>query len=253
MEYTIQKLARLAGVSTRTLRHYDQLGLLAPARRSSSGYRIYGQREVDTLQQIMFFRELGLELSAIAGILQDPEFDPVETLRGHLAALEQQRARLDLLISNVEHTISEKEGSTTMSDKEKFAGFKEKLVADNEAAYGEEIREKYGDEAVNESNARMMNLTQEQYDAMTALGAEILEKLKAAVKAGADPAGETGREVAELHRQWLSFTWGARYSPEAHCGLAQMYLDDPRFTAHYDSEVPGCAQFLRDAVWAVNS
>ncbi|HBI55703.1 MAG TPA: MerR family transcriptional regulator [Firmicutes bacterium] len=249
MEYTIQKLARMAGVSTRTLRYYDEMGLLAPARLSSSGYRIYGAKEVDTLQQILFFRELGLELSAIGRMIHDPSFSRLEAFEGHLRMLEEERARLDLLIRNVQRTIQEEKGDCPMKDAEKFEGLKRRLVAENEEQYGQEIREKYGNDAVDQSNAKMMNLSQEDYDAMQETAARILADLQAAVQAGLDPASEAGRELAARHKEWLHYTW-PRYSAEAHKGLVQMYLDDPRFTAYYDKEVPGCARFLRDAVHA---
>lgn len=249
MEYTVQKLARLAGVSARTLRFYDEIGLLKPARISSSGYRIYGEAEVDTLQQILFFRALGLELGTIAGVMGDPSFNRLNALRSHRDALEAKRQQLSSLIENVNRTIEKEEGKTTMTDKEKFEGFKQQLVDENERKYGSEIREKYGDNVVNESNAKMREMSKEQYDAMQAATVAILEKLAGAVRAGADAQGDAGKEIARMHKDWLGYSW-ASYSAEAHKGLAQMYLDDARFTAYYDKEVPGCAAFLRDAVHA---
>ncbi len=249
MEYTVQKLASLAGISARTLRFYDEIGLLRPARISSSGYRIYGRPEVDRLQQILFFREMGLELTAIAGVLDSPSYDRLHTLREHLLALESRKAQIDLLIGNVQKTILMEEGETTMSDKEKFEGFKRDMVAENERKYGQEIREKYGEDTVNESNARMMNMSREQYEAMQAVAARVQELLETAVRESLPADGEAGREVALLHKQWLTSAW-AKYAKEAHLGLTQMYLDDERFTAHYDKNLAGCAQFLHDAVHA---
>jgi len=133
-----------------------------------------------------------------------------------------------------------------MKDNEKFEGFKKKLVEENEDKYGREIREKYGDDTVNASNAKMMNMTKDQYEAFEKLGQEVLDTLEAAFATG-DPAGELGQKTADLHRQWLSYTWGS-YSKEAHAGLAQMYVDDERFTAFYDKKKPGMAVFLRDAI-----
>lgn len=252
MEYTVQKLARLAGVSARTLRFYAEIGLLPPERVTEAGYRIYGPRQVDALQQILFYRELGLGLSAIAEILADPAFDRVAALKAHLARLQDDQARMGRLIHTVQRTIQSEEGGIPMRDKEKFEGFKKALVEENERKYGKEIREKYGEQAVNESNASMMNLTQAEYDAMQALGAELQEKLERAVRERESPAGETGKSIALLHKRWLGYTWG-HYSPSAHAGLAQMYVDDDRFTAYYDKQVSGCAQFLRDAVHAAQA
>ena len=247
MEYTVKKLAQMAGVSTRTLRYYDEIGILKPARINSSGYRIYGQAEVDRLQQILFYRELGVGLESIKDIVTAPSFDGAKALREHREKLLEKREQLDVLISNVDKTIALTEGRIIMSDKEKFEGFKQKLIDDNEAKYGKEVREKYGDETVNKSNQKVKGMSQEQYDEVTKLATEVIETLHAAFETG-DPAGELSQKTADLHRQWLCYYWDS-YSKEAHAGLAQMYVDDPRFTAYYDEKHPGAAEFLRDAVF----
>lgn len=247
MEYTVQKLARLAGVSARTLRYYDEIGILKPARISSSGYRIYGQKEVDLLQQILFYRELGVELESIKKIITSPSFDGVMALREHHVKLLAKREQLDQLIKNVEKTIAMKEGRIEMTDIEKFEGFKQRLIDENEEKYGKEAREKYGDEVVDKSNAYFRNMSKEEFDKMNSLSEQVLETLAEAVKTG-DPAGPLGQKAADLHKQWISLCWG-HYDKEAHANLAQMYVDDERFTAYYDDRVqPGAAMFLRDAI-----
>lgn len=246
MEYTVQKLGQLAGISTRTLRYYDEIGILKPARKNSSGYRIYGKREVDKLQQILFYRELGLDLDNIKKIINDPAFDEFTALKKHRQALLDKRMQLDLLINNVEKTISAAKGESDMADKEKFEGFKRQLVDDNEQQYGEEIRGKYGDETVNQSNAKMLNMSEEEYKEFTKLEKEVIDMLTEAFQTG-DPSSEAAQKAAALHKQWLSYTWPA-YSKEAHMGLAQMYVDDERFAAYYDKAQPGAAVFLRDAI-----
>jgi DNA-binding transcriptional MerR regulator len=246
MEYTINELGKLAGVSTRTLRYYDGIGLLKPERINSSGYRIYGPKQTERLQQIMFYRELGVELGRIAEILSAPGFEKQKALKGHLEALKERRARLDALIKNLEKTISAEKGETTMTDRERFEGFKKNKLEENERKYGAEIREKYGEKTVEKSNARFMSMTKEQYDEMERLSAEINKTLKAAVAAG-DPAGELAQKACGLHKQWLMCTWDS-YTKEAHKGIAQMYVADERFKAYYDNIAPGCAEFLRDAI-----
>jgi len=246
MEYTIQKLSQMAGISTRTLRYYDEIGLLKPARINSSGYRIYGQKEVDLLQQIMFYRKLGVELASIKEILNSKDFDELTALEEHLAKLLAQKRQLEILIANVTKTMEYKKGLIEMSDKEKFEGFKKKLIDENEQKYGKEIREKYGNEQVDESNRKLLNMTKEQYDSFKKLEEELLDTLEQALDSG-DPAGELAQKAADLHRQWLCFTW-PNYSKEAHAGLAQMYVEDERFSAYYDKRKPGMAKFLRDAV-----
>lgn len=246
MEYTVQRLADLAGVSTRTLRYYDEIGILKPARINSSGYRIYGLAEVDRLQQILFYRELGVNLEQIKAIITDPSFDGAAALQEHRQKLLEKRQQLDILIANVEKTIAMKEGRLDMSNKEKFEGFKKKMIEDNEKKYGKEIREKYGNDMVDQSNAKLQNMTQEQYEEVTALAEQVAETLAAALKTG-DPAGDLAQKAAELHKQWLTYYWN-HYRKEAHAGLAQMYVDDERFKAYYDKEQPGTAEFFRDAI-----
>lgn len=247
MDYTVQKLAMLAGVSARTLRYYDAIGLLVPPK-NGSGYRLYGSVEVDRLQLILFYRELGFGLREIAKLLDDPEFDETQALIGQRKQLLDKRNQLDLLITNVEKTISAKQGESHMSDHEKFEGFKQQLVEDNEAAYGKEIREQYGDAEIDRSNAKMLGMDRMQYEAFKSLEQEILDKLESALADG-EPEGKDGQEVADLHRQWLGFTW-VSYDPKAHAGLAEMYVADERFAAYYEKAGNGAARYLRDAIVA---
>ena len=251
MEYSIQELSRLSGVTTRTLRWYDQIGLLKPSRVAESGYRYYGRAEVDRLQDILYYRALGVELAKIKECLDDPSFDRLAALRNHLAALEAEQERLEKLIRSVKDTIGAEERNEIMNDEQKFEAFKKRAVAHNEEVYGAEIRAKYGDQEVDKANAAVMNLTQEQYKEWTDLGREIQERLEAAVREEVSPESEEGKKICALHRRWLTLT-GNRYDPDRHRGIAELYVMDERFTAYYDKQIPGCARFLRDAVahWA---
>ena len=133
-----------------------------------------------------------------------------------------------------------------MSDKEKFEGFKQQLIDENEKKYGEEIRAKYGDTAVDESNAKLHGLTKEQYDAGERLLVELEETLKAAFDTK-DPTGELAQKACDLHRQWLCVYY-PKYSKEYHMGLGEMYVADERFKANYEKLAPGCTEFFRDAI-----
>jgi len=228
------------------VRYYDEIDLLKPARTNSSGYRIYGSAEVDRLQQILFYRELDVDLDSIKKIINSPSFDEVKKLKEHREKLLENKEQLELLIMNLDKTITSKERGIIMSDQEKFQGFKKKLVEENEIKYGKEIREKYGDKAVESSNMKIKNMTQEEYSEVTELEKKLMETLKAALETG-DPAGELGQKAAELHRQWISFYWDS-YSKRAHAGIAEMYVADDRFKSYYDKEQPGTAEFLRDAI-----
>ena len=249
MEYTIRALAELSGVTPRTLRWYDQQGLLRPLRTTEAGYRIYGPSQVERLQDILFYRELGLSLTAIRALLDDPAFDRLTALQSHLAELRKRRDHLNGLILTVQKTIDEQQGGTPMSDHEKFEAFKRRAVEANETQYGKEIREKYGDATMDRANTCVLSLTEEEYRQWNALGEDIRASLAQAVRSGQDPAGPEGQRIAALHRRWLSYSWES-YTPEAHAGLGQMYTADSRFTAYYDHETPGCAAFLQSAIAA---
>lgn len=247
MEYSIQQLSRLSGVTTRTLRWYDKIGLLKPSRVADSGYRWYGPAQVDRLADILYYRARGVALAQIRALLDDPSFDRAAAFRSHLAALEEERARIDKLICSVREMLRAEERSEHMSDEMKFQALKERLVRENEEQYGQEVREKYGDERANQAAAAMMGLTQGQYEEWQALGEEIRRRLSQAVRAGTDPASGEGEAIVDLHRRWLTIT-GTYYGKEHHRCLGELYLSDRRITGHYDQETPGCAQFLRDAI-----
>lgn len=137
-------------------------------------------------------------------------------------------------------------GETTMSDKEKFEGFKQTLIDDNEKKYGAEIRQKYGDEAVDKSNAKLKGITKEQCDEAERLLKEFEATLAKAFENG-DPSGKDAQKACDLHKQWLCVFYHA-YSKEYHKRLGEMYVADDRFRANYDKIAPGCTEFLRDAI-----
>lgn len=251
MEYSIQELSRLSGVTTRTLRWYDEIDLLKPARTAESGYRYYGSAEVDRLQDILFYRALGIELAQIKQYLNAPSFDRLASLRSHLTALESKRTRLEQIIQSVQETIDAEERNITMRDEKKFEAFKQQVVETNEKIYGKEAREKYGNGEVDRANQSMLNLSREQYSEWEETGNEIQRRLEAAVQASLSPADEEGKAIVQLHKRWLILT-GMPYEVNRHKGIAELYIMDERFTAYYDKTTPGCAKFLRDAVqyWA---
>jgi DNA-binding transcriptional MerR regulator len=246
MKYTIKQLAELSGLTKRTLRYYDEIGLLKPGRINSSGYRVYSQIEIDKLQQILFYRTLGVNLKSILKIINSPNFDELQALKEHLKKLTKQKEQLETLVNNVEKTIMVKERRMNMSNEERFKGFKKELIAENEEKYGREIREMFGKETVRQSNERVKKMGKAEHENIIKIENELIETLKIAMQAG-DPAGELGQKAADLHRQWLSFYWGS-YNKEAHAGLVRMYVADERFKQYYDKSQPGTAEFLRNAV-----
>lgn len=251
MEYSIRELSEMAGVSARTLRYYDEIGLLKPLYVSEAGYRFYGESEAALLQQILFYRERGFDLKKIQGILYQKDFDIMFALEEHLLVLEEQRKRTNALIHTVKQTISSMKGEYVMSDKEKFEAFKKNAVGENEEKYGEEIRVKYGDEQVETSNRKLLNMSEEDWKHFQHLEEEIKKSLEEGVRQGMKPESEEAGKIVALHREWLGMTW-KQYTAEAHKGVVSMYTSDERFTSYYDKDVTGCAALLEQAVsyWA---
>ena len=248
MEYTVNHLAKLSGVSTRTLRYYDKIGLLKPLRVNSNGYRIYGDEQINLLQQILFYRDLDFCLEDIKSIVTAPDFDREQALADHLVMLEARRQQMELLIQNVKKTIASMKGETVMNDAEKFEGFKKDFIKENEETYGQEIRNRYGDKTVDASNARLAGMTQAQWNETKQLEETIATLLVQAVQTGS-PSSPTAQELCETHKTWLTMFWPDNtYTKEGHLALAESYVADARFKAYYDNIVEGGAEFLRNAL-----
>lgn len=246
--YTVHELAELSGVSVRTLHHYDQEELLCPAR-AENNYRCYGPVEVDRLQQILLYRRLGLKLHDIKRVLDDASFDVESALRFHLEELKQEQLQTEKLIASIEKTLAHVKGKTTMSNKEKFEGFKKNLIEENEKKYGAEVREKFGNETVDASNAKVMGMSEEQYAQAQELEQAIKDTLREAMETTGDPASELAQKACDLHRQWLCLFWkDDTYNKQAHVGLAEGYVADERFQEYYEQITPGATKFLRDAI-----
>lgn len=251
MEYSITELTNLAGVSARTLRYYDQIGLLKPLYVTEAGYRYYGDKEVALLQQILFYRERGFDLKSIQKLIYQKDFDIMLALKEHLAELEKQRKHVDSLIIAVQQTILSMKGEYVMSDKEKFEAFKKNMIKENEEKYGEEIRSKYGNTEIDEANRKVLNMSSQEWEDFHNLELQIKKLLQEAVLSHKKPDSEQGKNIVKLHKKWLCMTW-KQYTTKAHISVASMYTCDDRFKAYYDEEAPGCAGFLKQAVayWA---
>jgi len=233
-------------VTARTLRYYDEIGLLKPARVSASGYRVYGQGEVDLLQQNLLYRELGFPLAQIQSILYERHFDREAAFIEHLRSLKERRVRLDRLIESVAHSLSALKGETEMDNRERFDAFKKEMIEENEQSYGQEIRARYGDEVVEAANAKLRGTSEEEYKDMGALATACHEALQAAFADG-DPSSPLAQKACDLHRRWLTLYYPA-YTKEYHRGLGELYVCDERFKATYEKLGEGCAEFFRDAI-----
>ncbi len=245
---TVSQLAAAAGVSVRTLRYYDQIGLLKPAGRNRSGYRIYGQREADLLQHILFYREMDMDLHAIRGLITSPDFSRLDELKRHKKDIQKRISRLNRILATVELSIKSEEKGEVMKNSDKFKGFIEQTIEANTDAFGEEVKRRWGEQALESANMRLRSVSDKEYADFEILSDQVLKSLKAAAASG-DPRGEAAHHCADLHRRFLEFWW-EQYTPEAHMSMVRMYLDDQRFSDYYEKACEGGAAFLYDAVVA---
>jgi DNA-binding transcriptional MerR regulator len=236
--YSINQLARLSEVSSRTLRYYDQLGLLVPAQRTAAGVRMYEVKQVDQLQRILFFKTLNVPLKEIKDVMQQPVDRQIEQLLTQQSEIEVELQRLQNISTAITSSIKMLKGEETMSDTEKFKSFKQKAVAQNEVQFGNEIREKYGKETVEMANQQYLNLTEEQFEEAQKLEKDLMERLK--TEMGQSPVSENRHQIFKDHQGWLKIMAGKNYSKTYHQNLALMYQADERFQKYYDDRT-GCA------------
>jgi DNA-binding transcriptional MerR regulator len=243
-EWSIQEVAAVTGATSRTLRHYGQIGLLAPSRTGNGGLRFYDEDALVRLQRILLLRDLGLSLSAIAQVLAG-EQDVTDALRTHLALLEQERERVERRIASVRRTIETKERGARLMAEEMFDGF-------DHTAYREEVETRWGADAYAEGDRwwRGMDAAERRswQERVAQLGADWQE----AAARGIASDDEDAQALARRHVEWLGSIPGtprdASGSPakEYVVGLGQMYVDDPRFGASYGGA--DGASFVREAL-----
>ncbi|MCF7930361.1 MAG: MerR family transcriptional regulator [Acholeplasmataceae bacterium] len=247
MKYLINELAKLASISTRTLRYYDQIGLLHPSITSPAGYRFYSREEVNRLQQIMFLKTLDIPLKNIKEILDHPEFDHLDNLKEHLEKLQLKKKQLNAIISTLTATIEATERNIEMKDKDKFVGFKKTLLKDNDALYKDEVEQKWGKSSYEQSRKAFESMSETEFQHFKALGEKIVSELKKAYDAQLDYMSLPMQKVAKLHQEWIQMAWG-RYDADAHYQLVEMYVVDERFKVYYDKIQDGLALLLKNAV-----
>ncbi|MGW0811593.1 MerR family transcriptional regulator [Nonomuraea sp. NPDC002799] len=246
MEWTIQELAARAGITSRTLRHYDRFGLLAPSRVGANGYRFYDATAVARLQRILLMRRLGMGLPAIAEVLAD-EVDTCDGLRTHIAALEEERDRIERQIRSVRHTLEAVQAGAEPHMDVMLAGFNDHSK--------DEVISRWGERTFQVGNDWWHGKTLDQQRAWKQATEDLVAAWVAAVQAGLRPTSEHAQSLAARHVQWLSRIPGTptaegdrECSIEMVKGLGDMYVDDPRFTGMYDDAAG--ATFVRDALHA---
>lgn len=246
MDLSVGALARLAGVSVRTLHHYDAVGLLRPSGRTGSGHRRYGAEDLERLHRILVYRQLGFDLGRIAEILRDPGEDAVGHLTRQRALLEQQRERLDEMLKGVEAMMESKRTGVQLTPEE----MREVFGAFDPADHAEEAEARWGETAAyRESRRRTSKYRKQDWLAIKAEAQAIEEAFAALMKAGEPAASSPAMAVAERHRQHI-VRWFYECPPEVHRGLGEMYVADPRFAEHYDAIAPGLALYVSAAVVA---
>ncbi|MER5205053.1 MerR family transcriptional regulator [Streptomyces sp. NPDC002825] len=238
MEWSIQEIAKKAGTTSRTLRHYGERGLLEPSRIGANGYRYYDQAALVRLQRILLLRELGLSLPAIAEVLAGQR-DTSAALRTHLALLEQERERIGRQIASVRTTLRKTEEGEELMAEEVFDGF-------DHTRYEEEVSERWGREAYEKGDRWWRSLSDEEKKAFMAEQAGVAREFARAAREGLAADSEEVQAIARRQVAWLSTT--TTPSREYLIGLGQMYVDDPRFTANFDRHGEGTAILVRDAM-----
>ncbi|MGW0781460.1 MerR family transcriptional regulator [Streptomyces sp. NPDC002913] len=238
MEWSIQEIARHAGTTSRTLRHYGDLGLLVPSRTGANGYRYYDQEALIRLQRILLLRELGFSLPAIKDVLEGQR-DTSAALRAHLGLLEQERERIGRQIASVRTTLRRTEEGEGLMAEEVFDGF-------DHTVYEQEVTERWGREAYERSGRWWRGLGPAERARFQEEHETLARDYGRARAAGRDAGGEEVQDIARRHCAWLSVTREPTRSYVT--GLAEMYAADPRFAKNYDRHGDGTAVFVRDAL-----
>jgi DNA-binding transcriptional MerR regulator len=240
MSYTVKQLSSLAGVSVRTLHYYDEIGLLKPETVRPNGYRDYAEKSLLRLQQILFYRELGLSLDEIRAIVTRPDFDVVTALESHRKSLQGRVERLERLIQTVDDTISHLKGKKDMNKKQLFEAFSE----EQQEQYAREAEQMYDPETVRESNRKWKAYSDEQKKAILAEGNQIYVDMIVAMPRGASSAEV--QAIVERWRRHMDHFWTPKLNQLA--AIAEGYSSDPRFKANFDKIDPRLAGFMGEAV-----
>ena len=238
--FTVKQLSKMAGVTPRTLHHYDEIGLLKPSRIGDNGYRYYGEEALLKLQQILFYRELDFPLDDIKKIMGRRDFDVLGALQTHKDALQKQTARLNRLLATVDNTIQHLKGEKIMSQKGLFEGFSE----EEQEKYALEAEQLYDPETVRESNRKWKAYSAGKKEAIMAEGKAVYVDMIVAM-----PKGASSAEVQALVERWrkhMDYFWTPNL--DQLLGIASGYNNDPRFKANFDKMHPQLAEFMLEAV-----
>ncbi|NYF57129.1 MerR family transcriptional regulator [Micromonospora purpureochromogenes] len=246
MAYTVGQVAKAARVTVRTLHHYDEIGLLSPSGRTAAGYRRYDDADLERLQHIRFYRELGFPLEEIAAILDDPTADPAAHLRRQHELLSGRIGKLQEMVTAIELAMEARRMNINLTPEERFEVFGDF----DPDAHAEEAEQRWGGtDAYQESNRRVARYSKEDWLRNKAENEDWGRRFVEVMASGAAADSPEAMALAEEHRQLIG-RWFYDCSYEIHTGLADMYMADPRFTAHYEAIAPGMAAYLHEAIHA---
>lgn len=240
MAYSVREIADLAGLTTRTIRYYDEIGLLNPVSTGANGYRYYNQDSLLRLQQIRFYRELDLSLDDIHLIMNQPDFNLLDALGNHRQALQGRQKRIQRLINTIDQTILALKDNKTMKEEKYFNGF-------NESEYEEESRQRWGDTSMyKESKQKWSSYSAEQKEGIKAEGGRLAVRM---VGSSSD-VSPNNPDVQATVGEYLAYLNKYFYScdPAFLRNLADMWVSDPRYAANYENVRAGGAEFVRQAV-----
>ena len=254
--YTVKQVAEMAGVSVRTLHHYDHIGLLKPRAATTAGYRLYRGPELELLQQILFYREIGLSLAQIKGMVCRPGFDRISALQSHRDALVARRKRIDVLITTIDRTLAtahtQSNTERNLEDAQLFDGFDVDKVMAQHATHDDEVDAKaaggeWDPKLVADSRRRVNSYSKAQMGQILKRGQDLTTAMAQVMDTGADPADPRMQKLVGDYRQHISESF-YECSTEVFAGLGKMYAQDHRFRATYEKVRPGLAQFLSTAI-----
>ena len=243
--YSVSEVSKLAHVTVRTLHHYDEIGLLIPSSRSEKGYRKYSDADLQRLQQILVFRQLGFSLETIQRMIDEPVVDRRAALLTQRELLHGHVKETEAVIRAIENAITLLDGEKAMDAKKMFDGFDEF----DQSKYEEEVKERWGNtEAYQESQRRVKQYTKDDWTRIKQEMESLNQRLADVMKSGKPATDRAATEIAEQHRQHID-RWYYPCSHQMHKGLGDMYVQDPRFAQNYEKVAPGLAQYMRDAIY----
>ena len=242
----VGEVATLAGVTVRTLYHYDRIGLLSPSGRTAAGYRQYAAADLDRLHQVLLYRELGFPLEEVASLLDDPAADPAAHLRRQHALLRERLERTQAMVAAVEKEMEAQQMGISLTQEERFELFGDGFSDEYQA----EAEERWGDTAAwAQSQRRTAAYSKEDWVQIKEETEDLQNRFAEAMQSGAAADSDRAMDVAEAHRQHIT-RWFYDCPPAMHAGLGRMYVEDERFTATYERTAPGLAQYVSTAVQA---